>query len=126
VGERDGPTIVAGDLNDVAWSRTTRLFQKISRLLDPRIGRGRFNTYHADHWWLRWPLDHVFHSDDFRLLRLEVQPSIGSDHFPIFAEFSYEPAGEDEQSAPSNDHGDQQEADARIEEAGSGARASCP
>jgi endonuclease/exonuclease/phosphatase (EEP) superfamily protein YafD len=118
VGERGGPTIVAGDLNDVAWSKTTRLFQKISRLLDPRIGRGRFNTYHAAYWWLRWPLDHVFHSDHFRLLRLEVQPSIGSDHFPIFAELSYEPAGEEDQSPPPSDREAQQEADAKIEEAG--------
>lgn len=112
-----GPTIVAGDLNDVAWSETTRLFQKISGLLDPRIGRGRFNSYHANHWWLRWPLDHVFLSDHFRLRRLELQPGIGSDHFPILAELTFEPDGRNQQNGLEKDQDDEQEARQEIAEA---------
>ncbi|WP_052732308.1 endonuclease/exonuclease/phosphatase family protein [Hymenobacter terrenus] len=118
IEKHDGPTIVAGDLNDVAWSHTSELFRRLSRLLDPRIGRGLLPTFHADHKLLRWPLDHVFHSAHFRLQRLERLTHIGSDHYPIYIRLSYEPSGWQEQeleleAADSDDH---QEAEEKIEE----------
>ncbi|NYZ61220.1 endonuclease/exonuclease/phosphatase family protein [Luteimonas deserti] len=89
------PVIVAGDLNDVAWSRTTRLFRKISGLLDPRIGRGMYNTFHARLPGLRWPLDHLFHSRHFTLVSLRRLPDVGSDHFPILVELALAPGEND-------------------------------
>lgn len=80
------PCLITGDLNDVAWSRTTRLFRKISGMLDPRVGRGLFNTYHVRHPYLRWPVDHFFHSRHFTLSQLRRLRSFGSDHFPVFIE----------------------------------------
>jgi endonuclease/exonuclease/phosphatase (EEP) superfamily protein YafD len=77
------PTIVAGDLNDVAWSYTSELFLKVSGLLDPRRGRGFFSSFHAKHSLARWPLDHVFCSGHFRLQKMKRMGDIGSDHFPI-------------------------------------------
>jgi endonuclease/exonuclease/phosphatase (EEP) superfamily protein YafD len=76
--------VVIGDLNDVAWSRTSRLFLRVAGMNDPRVGRGLYPTYTAKYPLLRWPLDHLFVSPHFELMQIDLLPDIGSDHFPIF------------------------------------------
>jgi len=76
-------TIVIGNFKDVAWSSASQLFKHTSGLLDPRIGRGVINTFNAFHWFARWPLDHIYLSDHFKVVSLERLQKIGSDHFPI-------------------------------------------
>lgn len=117
-GEQDdAPTIVAGDLNDVAWSSTSQLFVRISGLLDPRVGRGFYNSYNARNPLFRYPLDHVFHSTHFKLVDLRRLPDVGSDHFPILIELQYEPVAEHEQEESHPEPGDQERAEEKLEEA---------
>jgi endonuclease/exonuclease/phosphatase (EEP) superfamily protein YafD len=111
------PVIVAGDLNDVAWSSTTHLFQKISGLLDPRVGRGLFPTYNAKHPLFRWPLDHVFHSNQFKLIELRRLEYIGSDHFPIFVKLSHEPEEAHTQPEPEPTESDLIDAKEKVKKA---------
>ncbi|MBA3767999.1 MAG: endonuclease/exonuclease/phosphatase family protein [Acidobacteria bacterium] len=87
--EKNVPVVVLGDLNDVAWSHTNYLFQDISGLLDPRIGRGFYHTFHAKYPFIRFPLDHFFHSKHFRLVDFRRLAYFGSDHFPVYIELSY-------------------------------------
>ncbi|HEX5606477.1 MAG TPA: endonuclease/exonuclease/phosphatase family protein [Candidatus Binatia bacterium] len=115
------PIVVMGDLNDVAWSRTNYLFQRISGLIDPRIGRGLYNSFHAGYFFLRFPLDHFFHSTHFRLIELKRLAYFGSDHFPMFIRLSYEPEAERQQQAPQTHPSDEVEASEKIEEAATGA-----
>ncbi|MCK2043855.1 endonuclease/exonuclease/phosphatase family protein [Chromohalobacter sp. TMW 2.2308] len=117
VRDSDQPTLVAGDLNDVAWSKTTRLFCRISGMLDPRQGRGLYSTFHAEHRWLRWPLDHVFVSEHFTLVALRRLSAFGSDHFPILTTFRYRPARANENDSPDADREERQDAEETIEEA---------
>jgi endonuclease/exonuclease/phosphatase (EEP) superfamily protein YafD len=118
VAEAGGPAIVAGDLNDVAWSHTSRLFRRISRLLDPRIGRGMFNSFHANYRLLRWPLDHIFVSSDFRLRDMQRLPGFGSDHFPILIALDYQPRASETSEPPRADAKDHAEADRKLEQVG--------
>jgi endonuclease/exonuclease/phosphatase (EEP) superfamily protein YafD len=116
VANGTGAAILAGDLNDVAWSQTTRLFLRISGMLDPRMGRGLYPTFPANLPFLAWPLDHMFNDEFFTLVALRRLPDIGSDHYPIAATFCYVPAAAQMQPPPAPQPGDASTAGERIEE----------
>lgn len=59
--------------------------------MDPRRGRGLYNTYNVFVPLFRYPLDHIFYSEDFGLISLKKLRSIGSDHFPMYISLTYEP-----------------------------------
>lgn len=85
--ETKGASIVVGDFNNVAWAKSSILFRKTSKLIDPRIGRGFVSTYHARYRLLRFPIDLFFHSTEIFIEDFKTLHDIGSDHLPLFSRF---------------------------------------
>jgi len=79
------PLIATGDFNDVAWSDTSQMFKHVGRYLDPRIGRGFFASFDATRFYLRFPIDQIYVTEDVVMVAIERHDDIGSDHFPISA-----------------------------------------
>ncbi|MGD1842714.1 MAG: endonuclease/exonuclease/phosphatase family protein [Thermonemataceae bacterium] len=88
ISNMEGAVVVCGDLNDVAWSYTTNLFKKVSGLLDPRVGRGLYPTFHTSFFFFRVPVDHLFHSNNMHLNEVKRLPYFGSDHFAMYYELA--------------------------------------
>ncbi|TDD78813.1 endonuclease/exonuclease/phosphatase family protein [Flavobacterium caseinilyticum] len=79
--------VVVGDFNNVAWAKSSILFRKTSETLDGRIGRGFISSFHTKYWFLRFPIDLMFHTPDVFIEELKTLEHFGSDHFPIFTKF---------------------------------------
>lgn len=108
--------VVAGDFNDVAWSHTTRLFKRLSGMLDPRVGRKLMNTYHSGYWYLRFPLDHLFLAPGIRIGQLHRIELPGSDHFGVLATIALEPKSEAKPTDPEAGANDEREAREVVED----------
>ncbi|MEX0882488.1 MAG: endonuclease/exonuclease/phosphatase family protein, partial [Cyclobacteriaceae bacterium] len=115
IKENPQPVIVAGDLNDVGWSQTSKLFREYSQLVDPREGRGFYNTYNVFLPLFRYPLDHVFYSNDFGLVSIEKLEEVGSDHYPILIELTFEPDASDPEEVDNTDAEENAEVQETIE-----------
>lgn len=115
IRHEDKPTVVCGDMNDVVWSRTTRLFKKMTGMIDPRVGRGFFPTYNANYFFLRFPLDHLFHTKDLFVGKMIRSNYFGSDHYAMYYEIHHKK----NVSTPKNpkmDHEEKEEVEEIIEE----------
>lgn len=104
------------DLNDVAWSSTTALFQEISGTLDPRVGRGLYATFNADWPLMKWRLDHLFASEQWTLGEFRRLADIDTDHFPIPVELCHQPQATLVQEPDKPEVGDREEADEHFQE----------
>ena len=109
--------IVFGNFNDVAWSRSTLLFRKISGLLNPRLGRGCYSTFHTQYKFLRWPLDHLLHSEEFSLNKIQVFREVESDHFPIYAKLELNTKAETQQEEHESSSEEEKMAEDNIKKA---------
>jgi endonuclease/exonuclease/phosphatase (EEP) superfamily protein YafD len=82
------PLLLAGDLNTTPWSPVLREFEGRTRLRSARIGRGALPTWPSWNLLLGVPIDHVYHSEEFRVEELERIAVPGSDHLGLLARVS--------------------------------------
>jgi endonuclease/exonuclease/phosphatase (EEP) superfamily protein YafD len=81
------PLVLAGDLNLTMWNDAYRPLVEVGRLRNARAGYGIGATWPALGPF-GVPIDHILASPGVRLRNFRVLPGIGSDHFPVTAEFS--------------------------------------
>jgi endonuclease/exonuclease/phosphatase (EEP) superfamily protein YafD len=87
------PTILGGDFNSTPWSYIFEEVISLSGLQDAR----RFGQLHLS-WptnlpfFMRIPIDHVLVSEEFVVTKLSVEPSVRSDHLPVYVELEWREA----------------------------------
>lgn len=89
--DRQRPVLLAGDLNITPWSAAFGRLERIASLADASIGTGIKPTWFSRFPFVGLPIDHVLNNPGFRVTGVEVLPSIGSDHFPLFVSLAFAP-----------------------------------
>jgi endonuclease/exonuclease/phosphatase (EEP) superfamily protein YafD len=85
-GKARGPLVMAGDLNLTMWNAAYRPLAEAAGLHNARKGHGIGATWPSVGPGV--PIDHVLATPDVRLRNFRVLSRIGSDHLPVFTEFS--------------------------------------
>jgi endonuclease/exonuclease/phosphatase (EEP) superfamily protein YafD len=84
------PVVTMGDFNTPAWSQIAHRFKRVGGYLDPRVGRGPMPSFDASRWWLRFPIDQFYATEEVVLLGFERGRYVGSDHFPMIARVRFD------------------------------------
>ena len=118
--EKEGPAIMAGDLNATPWEDAVRRTRRIAGLVSPRQGYGYVYSFDAHSWWAKWPLDQIDYKPGFTALSLERLAPVGSDHYPYLVHLCRDPGVNAPAAAEREDDR------ARVDEANRAAGASVP
>jgi len=87
--KNETPLLVAGDFNATPWSWIYRDFVQKTGLSNAAIGYGCWPTWSAGIPGSELMIDHLFVSGSWRVERLWIGPSSGSDHRPVVADLRW-------------------------------------
>ena len=82
--------ILLGDLNVTPWNYHFRNLLKRSGLRDSSKGHGLQPTWPSNFPLMLIPIDHCLHTRDIFVIKREVGPNAGSDHYPLIVDFVVE------------------------------------
>jgi endonuclease/exonuclease/phosphatase (EEP) superfamily protein YafD len=115
---RSGVPIVAmGDFNEAAWSDRAQHFKRVGGYVDPRVGRGLFASFNANHPLIRCPIDQIYVSAEIAMVSFMLLPPFGSDHLALLARIRVDPAlaGSLNKLPPPPDPDEEARLDAEVE-----------
>jgi endonuclease/exonuclease/phosphatase (EEP) superfamily protein YafD len=85
------PLIVAGDFNLTPWSEYFSDALEESGLHDSARGFGLTRSWPAQFALLGMRIDHCFLSREWKSVRVDIGPALGSDHLPVVADLTLRP-----------------------------------
>ncbi len=89
LSKRTHSVVVTGDFNATPYSSVFKKFMRISGLVDSNIDLDWHPTWPTFFPPLWIPIDHLLVSHDIKMIDMMRGPFIGSDHYPLIAELSF-------------------------------------